>query len=126
MLTLKNDPETRKYAIASHDEIKREDHVKWLEKNIQYFQVIEETNKPLMIGAIRVHDNEVSVWIATKYRGCGFATSAINRVKKHGVTAKIVIENIPSMRAFIKSGFMPIKLTDNYYTFLYRAEIWAK
>ena len=40
MLEMKNYPETRKYTIVSSDEIKRKDHIKYIEANLQYFQVV--------------------------------------------------------------------------------------
>lgn len=131
MLELKNYPETRQFSISTPHEIKREDHLTWLEKNIEHFQVIEEFNNvPIKIAAVRFVDNEVSVWVHQKYRGMGYAVSAINGVKKDGCIAKIVIRNIPSIRAFIKAGFKPIELVEGvmktYYIFEYKAERWGK
>ncbi len=128
MLELKNDPQTRAYAILSHDEIKREDHIDWLQQNVQYFQVVEEHNHvPIRVAAIRFFDNEISVWVHEKYRGMGYAASAIKRVRKNLSTAKIVIGNISSIRAFIKADFRPVKLVDNkYYIFEFQAERWAQ
>jgi RimJ/RimL family protein N-acetyltransferase len=106
MLTLKNDPETRKYAIASHDEIKREDHVKWLEKNLMFFQVVDAPSE--RIGAIRIFGNEISIWIDIKYRGLGVATAVIKQVATNGMYAKVVDGNVASLRAFTKAGFLPV------------------
>lgn len=115
MWKLKNYPETRKFAIASHDEIKREDHYKWLEKNIQYFQIIEVHEG--VCGAVRVRDNEVSIWIDRKHWGKGIATYTLQTIAKRGMMCKIVDGNIGSMRAFVRAGFTPIKYIDNYYIF---------
>ena len=120
MLSLKNDPQTRKFAIATHDEIKREDHVKWLEQNIQYFQVIEYeiSGIPAAIraGAIRVQDCEISIWIDRAFRKQGVATNVLKNFDRevHNLpgkpyTAKIVSGNIASMRTFIKAGFLPVE-----------------
>ncbi len=130
MLELKNYPETRKFSISTPHEIKREDHMVWLEKNVHHFLVLEEFNHgPIRVAAVRFVDNEVSVWVHQKFRGMGYAVSAINKVKEDGSIAKIVIGNIPSMRAFIKAGFKPIELVDgvlrSHYVFKFEAERWA-
>ena len=114
MLEMKNYPETRQFAIATHDEVKKEDHEIWLPNNIQYFQVIEDENKN-RLGALRIQDNEISIWINRKYRQSGIATAAINMVSTPGIIAKIVDGNIGSFRAFINAGFKPIEHRDNYY-----------
>jgi len=120
MLEWKNYPETREFAIKSHDEIKLEDHLKWLEDNSHYFQIIEfnpssDFFKPLIGGAIRVQDGEISIWIDRAFRRHGAATKAIKIVAESGMTAKIVDGNVGSLRAFIKAGFLPIEHIDNYY-----------
>ena len=112
MLEWKNYPETRKYAIASHDIITKEAHYKWLEENIQYFQVIGD-----MMGAVRIQDGEVSIWIDKFWWGKGVASFVLDDVSEVGMTAKIVEGNIGSMRAFINAGFKPIIYKDNYYIF---------
>ena len=115
MLKWKNYPETRKFTIVSNVEIKREDHIKYLEKNLQYFQIIRVEGE--VIGAIRVKDNEIAIWIDREFWGCGFATEAIKTFSVKGMTAKIVSGNISSMRAFIKAGYLPESYQDNYYIF---------
>lgn len=144
MLELKNDPITREFAILTHDEIQRDAHIAWLEKHLHEFQVIQEF-RDRNIGAVRVQDVtiptppgyaktysgsdlEVSIWIASKYRGCGWGSDALRSVRKMRMSAKIVIGNVPSMRAFIKAGFHPEKLVDNtYYIFRYydKSKIYA-
>jgi len=116
MLEWKNYSETRQFAIQSHDEIKREDHLKWLEKNLQYFQVIEAFNGKEMVGAIRIQDGEVSIWVDREFRKCKVATGILITGTNYGMTAKIVDGNVGSMRAFIRAGFLPIDHVDNYYT----------
>ncbi len=120
MLDLKNLPETRQYAILSDKEIKKEDHMKWLPKNIKYFQVIEgiDENGKHRLGAVRVQDNEVSVWVSREHRGKQVAQRVLHQISDIGMTAKIVAQNIPSMRAFIGAGFRPTEFVDNkYYIF---------
>lgn len=143
MFRWKNDPQTREFAIKTQDEITWASHYTWLEKNVHLFQVIEEVGNR-KIGAVRIEDItispppgyiklvngpelEISIWIDEKFRKCGWGTEAIKKVRKHYMTAKIVVGNIPSMRAFIKAGFLPDKLVDNkYYIFVYKAEMYAE
>lgn len=115
LLSWKNYPETREFAIVSHEIIERENHLKWLEKNIQYFQIIEETG--VECGAIRIQDNEISIWIDRELWGLGYAQDAINLASQKGYTAKIVAGNIASMRCFIKCGYLPISFQDGYFIF---------
>jgi RimJ/RimL family protein N-acetyltransferase len=114
MLEWKNYPETRKFAILSHERILKRNHLQWLANNLQYFKVITEGND--VCGAVRVQDNEVSIWIDRAFRGNGLATKAVKRVSKNGYTAKIVAENIPSLRCFIRAGYEPVSYEDGYYT----------
>jgi RimJ/RimL family protein N-acetyltransferase len=113
MLEWKNYPETRHYALRSNEEINREDHITWLEKNIQYFKVIQGDNE--VIGAFRIQDGEVSIWIDKAFRNQGMATKTLNQVTEKGMWCKIVDGNISSIRAFVKAGFVPINHFDNYY-----------
>jgi RimJ/RimL family protein N-acetyltransferase len=114
MLELKNYPETRRFSIVSHDEIKPEEHYQWLEKNIQYFQVITDNDKK--IGAIRIKDYEISIWVDREFWKKGIATYILQYVSKKGMTCKIVNGNVGSFKAFVRAGFEPIGYTDNYYT----------
>lgn len=116
MLGWKNDEETRKYAIATSEEIKPAAHYAWLEHNVQFFQTIEDMRK-VPVGAIRVQNGEISIWVDRAVRGNGIARDTIRKVSHTGQTAKIVEGNIPSMRAFIFSGFAPTVKLDNYYIF---------
>jgi len=113
MLTLKNYPETRKFAIASHDEIKKEDHYKWLEKNIQHFQIIELVDKA--IGAVRIQEGEISIWIDRDMWGKRVATIVLNSLAEKGMWCKIVNGNVASFKAFVRAGFVPVQYQDNYY-----------
>jgi len=119
MLSLKNDPDTRKFAIQTHDEISKESHYKWLADNIQYFQIIEgESNlKGQRLGAIRIQKKEISIWIDREFRSNGISSWVLEKVSKVGMQAKIVEGNIPSMRAFINAGFKPYSHQGWYYIF---------
>lgn len=117
MLEWKNYPETRQFAIVGLFEIRREEHIKWLEQNVQYFQIIEVDGKKA--GAVRINGGEISIWIDRDFRGKGLATDVIKSVSQPGMIAKIVDGNIASMRAFIKCGYVPIsyiKGIDNFIT----------
>lgn len=114
MLELKNYPETREFAIYSHDEIKKEDHYKWLPEKINQFRVIDGYYHD-NLGVVRVNGDEISIWVNKRYWGLGIATEIIKRVSNRGMKAKIVDGNVASMKAFIKAGFVPIDHVDNYY-----------
>ena len=115
MLELKNYPETRRFSISTPHEIKRADHIYWLEKNIQYFQVVDGATE--RIGCVRLFAKEISIWIDRKYWGLGVATEVIKKVSEPGTYAKIVDGNVASFRAFVKSGFVPVahSAVDKYY-----------
>ena len=115
MLELKNYPETRQFALISHDEISKENHYKWLPNNLQYFQVLYSQNH--LYGAVRIQDNEVSIWINKEYWGKGMASFVLEKVSKKGMWAKIVPDNISSIRAFINAGFRPVSFNGKYYIF---------
>lgn len=120
MLMLKNYSETRNNAILTSEEIKRDDHINWLGKNVQYFQVIMIDSE--RAGAIRIQDNEISIWLDREFRDNGIALMAINSVKEPGMTAKIVTSNLPSLRAFCRARFLPINVSITipaYYIFRY-------
>jgi hypothetical protein len=53
MLTWKNYPETRQFAIASHEEIKREDHLQWLEKIFNISKSFATETRPLAPSGFR-------------------------------------------------------------------------
>lgn len=119
MFEWKNYPETRQFAIVSHEEIAWKDHLEYFEKNIGYFTLV--TNSAYDIGAIRVKDGEISIWIDRQFWGQGWATKIIQYATRFTgtgkFTAKIVDGNIGSMRAFISAGFKPIKRENGYYIF---------
>jgi len=111
LLDLKNDPEVRKWAIVTHQEIKRENHLFWLEKKLKekgiYFYILIEDDN--CVGDLRVEaDREISVRIVKEFRGKGLARQALGLIAGK-FYAKIVEGNLASMNLFIKSGF---KFTD--------------
>jgi len=116
MLELKNQPETRQFAIATHDKITKEAHYKWLPDNLQYFQIIED-NAGERVGALRIQNNEVSIWVDRNHWSKGIASYVLGNECEIGMTAKIVVYNVGSMRAFIRAGFEPISFHETYYIF---------
>lgn len=115
MLEWKNYPETRQYAIVTHDEIKKEDHYRWLSQRLNEFQIAHDGED--IRGAVRINDNEISVWVDRKFWKMGTATWILQTIAKRGMTAKIVEGNVGSMVAFIRAGFEPISFNETYYIF---------
>jgi len=114
LLKWKNQADTRKYAIKTHKKISKKDHLKWLEKNLLGNWIIHSD-----FGTVRLVDNEIAIRVATVAQGKGVGREAINHFKKRGMTAKIVVGNIASLRLFINCGFKPIKYEKGYYIFQY-------
>lgn len=123
MLALKNDPDTRKFAIATHDEIKREDHYEWLREHYYQFYIIERLRGE-SVGAVRLDQGEISIWVDKAYRGLGIARRILTpdfildddfTGNEYSLYARIVDGNVPSMIAFTKAGFVPTEHQDNYY-----------
>lgn len=124
MLEMKNYEETRQFAIFSHDEVKLEDHIKFLEKNVDQFEVIEfspfsdildKMGSDGRVGVYRLNGQEISIWIRRDQRGNQMALKTLNQIKFKGMIARIVDGNVASMRTFVKAGFVPKEHKDNYY-----------
>lgn len=116
LLKLKNYSETRKFAIKTRERIKMKDHLKWIERNIHFFNVINEND--IDIGFVRIQSHEISIWIERRWWNLGYATKAIAMSSKNKTLyAKIVDGNIGSMRAFISADYKPIDHRKNYYIF---------
>ena len=111
----KNDRAVRKAAILTDQKIDWKGHLKWLEKNVDYIQIIEVGGRP--VGDVRITKDEVAIKIDPKFRGKGIALSVLRRVSKKGMTAKIVPSNIASMNLFFKAGFIPMKFKGTHYIF---------
>lgn len=117
LLDLKNDPVMRMFSIKTNEKIDMDTHLKWLKDNLEYTKMIVFNG--ITVGDVRVKDNEVAIKLHEQARGHGVAQRVIQIVKKHGMIAKIVDGNIPSMRLFIGAGFKPIEHKDNYYILRY-------
>ena len=118
MLEWKNYPETRQFAIASHDEITKEAHYAWLKDHLDGFFIIENDDG-VRCGAVRIHNNEVSFWVDRSMWGKGIATWVLIHVTYPGLFGKIVDGNLASMRCFIRAGYEPVSYHDGY-------SIWQK
>lgn len=115
LLTLKNYPETRKFAIVSKEEINRTEHLFFIEHHLEQFQVIMANERAA--GVVRISAGEISIWIDRECWGMGIATWVIRKVSLSGFIAKIVNGNIASMKSFIRAGYEPISYQNNYYIF---------
>lgn len=109
MLEWKNYSETRRFSISTPFEIEKDSHYKWLEENIKYFQMMEDNGN--VCGAIRIKNDEISIWIDREFWNRGIATYVLQHISKRGMTARIVEGNVGSMRCFIRAGFEPISYT---------------
>lgn len=119
LLGWKNDFEVRKWSIVSLSKIKREDHLKWLKKNLDKISIIEEYGYPC--GDIRVDDGEVAIKLEENFRGRGLGSKALKCVLlgRNKLMAKIVDGNVSSMRLFLKNGFEVVDHKDDYYILSY-------
>ena len=113
VLRWKNDPVTRKFAIATHDKIEWENHLKYFKKHMQDIRIIEVNGEAA--GDIRMDDEEVSIRLDKKFRGQGIGYAALKEIIEPNMIAKIVDGNIASFRLFIKLGFKPVFYKKGYY-----------
>lgn len=115
LLKLKNDPVMRKFAVVTHGRIKKADHLKWLEKNLDTISIVEDKFGE-RLGMLRItNDNEISINIAPEHRGKGLGGKILEAFCLKGVWAKIVNGNVPSMRIFLNNGFQITGYKKNYY-----------
>ena len=121
LLELKNDYDTRNNSIVTTDEIKLENHLKWLENRLKSpgMNLILVDGQP--VGDLRFdygEETELSIRIHPSQRGKGIATQAI-ALAGDNLIAHIIEGNVASMRAFIENGFKPIDYIKgekvNYY-----------
>lgn len=119
LFEMKNDIVMRRFSIETHDEIEWNDHIRWLNDNLEYTEIIELDG--VACGDIRIRYGEVAIKIHKDYRGKGISTEVLmSIVEKHdSLKARIVDGNIPSMRLFLKCGFKIIDHKDRYYILKY-------
>lgn len=115
LLELKNDPVMRKFAVVTHEPIKKADHVRWLSKHLGEIKIIGDN-----FGMFRVSDEgEVSINISPNYRGVGLGTEVLKKHCPKGVWAKIVNGNVASMNLFLRNGFVITGYEKGYYVLEY-------
>ena len=123
LLNWKNDPVMRKFSIETHDEIKMEDHLKWLEKHLNEIYIICSHRDTY--GDIRLEGNVIAIKLDPDSRGKGIGKKAIGLAQgiRDELVAYIVNGNVPSMRLFLGAGF---KVTDynedGYYILTWKRE----
>jgi len=109
LLRLKNDKTMRKFAIVTHEKIQKDNHERWLAKNLGTIRIAYEKEP---IGMLRLSNGEISINIAAKFRKQGFGTKMLKGVKGY---AKIVDGNVASLNLFLKAGFKVKSHKKNYY-----------
>lgn len=129
LLKWKNEFDTRMNSIVTTDEIKGGPHLIWLANTLAdrsvEFLIIELGGEA--IGDLRLNHSEreieVSIRMDKKFRGQGLATQVIGLITEPGkkpLAAKIVAQNLASMRVFISNGYRPEEYVQgpvNYYVF---------
>lgn len=125
LLQWKNQAATRKYSIVTHDFIKRESHIKWLEQKLAStttdFLIVLLGGVP--IGDVRIEWDQppdISLRITEECWSKGIGTQIIKDHSAPGMTAKIVEGNLASMRVFIRSGYEPISYDEEKKFYTYR------
>ncbi len=119
--TLANDPDVRRNSF-SPEPIPWESHVAWFESMMSASSTalwVAEAPDGTPVGVLRVESLdarscEVSIAIASEFRGKGLASSLLNKAidafsRKttgiHSFLARIKTSNQPSLRAFERAGF---------------------
>lgn len=119
LLEWKNDPTMRKFSIQTHEEIKLEDHLKWLEKHLSEIYIICSHRDTY--GDIRFEGDEIAIKLDPKFRGMGIGKRALTlaTMRRKHLIAKIVNGNIASMNLFISCGFKFKAYEEGYYVLEY-------
>jgi len=120
--------DNRKYYVNKKVPSMKE-HVKWFKKtlNSKESQLFVATFNYKNIGLLRI-DNlnektiEISIVIATIYRGQGIAKKVLSMLDElifsRNIKAIIHINNIPSIRVFESSGFIKYNQNDDYIEYI--------
>ena len=128
LLQWKNDPVTRKFSIATHDEITESQHAAWMTAMLadpnRRTYIIEYDGHPCGDVRIEVHAEhvEIAVKLDQHFRGRGIGSKAIRTVgnivqqeMKKRLIAKIVYGNVASMRLFESCGYRVYSHGEGYY-----------
>lgn len=119
LFEIKNDPDVRRFSIVTKEAIKWENHLTWLmnrlkDENVQLYCIVY---KGAVIGDVRLdlHADqiEVSIRLRPEVRRQGVGEKSVRRITEHAkkiskgrrITAKILHENIASMRTFKRVGY---------------------
>lgn len=120
LFEIKNDPDVRRFSIVTKDRILWENHINWITKklkdeNVQIYCIVY---KGFVLGDVRLdlgkEEIEVSIRLLPQARGQGVGSKSVRRATEYAVkiakgrriTAKILANNIPSMRTFKRVGFV--------------------
>ncbi|WP_264842356.1 GNAT family N-acetyltransferase [Caldinitratiruptor microaerophilus] len=130
----RNDPDVRRYSF--HPEpISLSIHERWFTQSLRsphrQLYVIEVDSAPagsLRFDAKGEGEAEISIVIASGFRGMGVGAAVLKQAQKLAATlgykrlfARVKVENIPSRRAFEKAGFQLID--QDHVACLYEAEL---
>lgn len=120
LFEIKNDPDVRRFSIVTKDRILWENHIKWLTKKLkdESVQIYCIVYKGFVLGDVRLDlgkdEIEVSIRLLPQARGQGVGSKSVRRATEHAeriakgrrITAKILANNVPSMRTFKRVGFV--------------------
>jgi RimJ/RimL family protein N-acetyltransferase len=128
LLRWKNDPDTRKFAIVTHDEISREQHTQWMKAHINDSNTLIHIIQcdGVSCGDIRFEFfktfAEVAIKLDPAYRGKGIATfvlreatAGVQDVYHQPIMANIVYGNEASKRLFEKCGYKHFLGGEGYF-----------
>lgn len=125
LLDWRNDPIARENSFSS-EIVKYEEHIKWYnavlnDPNI-YIYILEYDGKPIGQTRFSIENNtaDISYYIATEYRGHGYATKMMSLAEKKmfDLNSNIIFEaevklgNIASQKVFKKLKYELIKAGD--------------
>jgi RimJ/RimL family protein N-acetyltransferase len=130
LLRWKNDPDTREFALVTHQEITSERHAVWMKwmltsPDVRVY-IIEANGKPC--GDVRCEFYSRHIEMAIKldrgFRGHGIGTYALNVIGdlvqkefQKKLMAKIAYGNVASMRLFEGCGYRVYSHGEGYYIY---------
>ena len=133
LLKWKNDPDTRRFAIRTHEEIQLTDHMHWLGKalanpNVRIYIILCE-EQPCGDIRFELHSSytEVAIKIDRAFRGKGVGAEALRQATEvhknlrpagQLLLAKIVYGNAASMHLFENEGYRVGGCGEGYYVCL--------
>lgn len=117
LLEWKNEAETRRFSIVTHNKIKWKDHLRWLRQRLEREEFYIITDGLKNYGDLRFEEGEVSIRIARAERKKKIGVWAIKKAQTmySQLTAKIVVGNIASLNLFMGRGFRIIRYVKKYY-----------